>query len=117
MKSLPFGSDDLVTGKRNERAKQVEEADQIYTWLIRQRGLVRDLIHAAAARVTDPAEASKVRLDLYLIVRHLAAAAASGSPNAIWQNYKHHFVSDRNRAEFFTKLRRLARREASKWCL
>jgi hypothetical protein len=56
MKFLSPGSDDLVASKTDERAKRVEQADQMYTCLISQRGLMRDLIHAAAARITDPRE-------------------------------------------------------------
>lgn len=101
-------------GERSQtRLEQIKEADAIYESLILQRGLVGDLIQASGKRVTDPAEAADVRLDLYMIVRDLTAATGRGSPKAIWEAYKHHFVGDRNRELFFSRLRRLTRRVAS----
>src|SRR5438874_2643772 len=115
MNPLPFVTDETVASKRNglRRAQQVNEADEIYTSLVLQRGLLRDLIHTSATGISDPAEAADVRLDLYTIVRDLAAAGGPGNPEPIWQNYKHHFVGDRNRHEFFKQLRHLTRRVTS----
>ena len=114
MNSRPRPSD-IAARKRDERrrAQQISEADEIYTSLIVQRGFVRDLIHASAKRIGDPVEAADVRLILYMIVRDLVVATGRKSPKARWEAYKHHFISNRNREEFFTKLRRLTRRVAS----
>jgi hypothetical protein len=73
---LPTRPNDQIVARKRDRARraqQVNEADEIYTSLILQRGLVGDLIHASAKRISDPAEAADVRLDLYMIVRDLAA--------------------------------------------
>src|SRR5436853_597143 len=82
MNPLPFVTDETVASKRNglRRAQQVNEADEIYTSLVLQRGLLRDLIHTSATGISDPAEAADVRLDLYMIVRDLAAAGGPGNP-------------------------------------
>jgi hypothetical protein len=113
--SIPVLGDKTMARKQKQRsrAQQVKEADEIYTSLVLQRTLVRDLIHDSAKDISDPSEAADVHLDLYRIVRNLAVAVGPGSPEAIWQNYKHHFVSDRKRDEFFTKLRQQARRVGS----
>lgn len=100
-------------GNARHRALQTEEADEIFTSLVLQRGFVRDLIQASATRISDAAEAANVSLDLYMIVRGLAAAAGPGSPAPIWQNYKAHFIGDQNRNNFFAKLRRRTRIIAS----
>ena len=114
MNSFPRPSDN-VARKRDERrrAQQSNEAEEIYTWLVVQRGRVRDLVHASVKHIGDPEEAADVRLDLYVIARCLTAAAGPESTDAIWRNYKQHFVSNRNRHEFFIKLRRLTRRIGS----
>jgi hypothetical protein len=95
------------------RLEQVEEAEKIYEWLIFQRQLAGDLIRNCTKTIINKDEAADARLDLYMIVRHLAAAAAPGSRNAIWQTYEHHFDGDRNRETFFGKLRSLTRHVAS----
>ena len=101
-------------GKRKRtRRKQIREAERIYEWLILQRGLAGDLIRRCTRTVIDKEEAANARLDLYMIVRKLAEAAAPGSVNAVWQTYQHHFVGDRNRETFFEKLRTLTRHAAS----
>jgi len=79
--------------RKQTRLEQINEADEIYASLVDQRGLVADLIYASAKRIRDPAEAAHVRLDLYMIVRHLAAATGRRSTKAIWERYKHHFIS------------------------
>jgi hypothetical protein len=99
-------------GKRQSRREQVEEADEIFEWLILQRGLAGDLIDAGVKLVSHNRERTDVRFDLYIIVRTLAAAAP-GNWNAVWKSYQHHFIGDRNRQAFFTKLRSLTRRIAS----
>ena len=101
-------------GKRRQtRIEQVQEAEKIYEWLIFQRELAGDLIRNCTKTIVDKEEAADARLDLYMIVWHLAAAAAPGSVNAIWQTYQHHFVGDQNRQTFFDKLRILTRHIAS----
>jgi hypothetical protein len=115
MKSLPCPNGEIVGRKRHDlrREQQVKEADEIYASLIFQRALVGDLIHASAKRISDPAEAADVRFELHMIVRHLAAATGHGSPKAVWEGYRHHFESDRNRELFLSRLRQLTRRVAS----
>jgi hypothetical protein len=100
--------------KRQARREQIREAERIYEWLIFQRELAGDLIRKCAKTVIDKEEAANARLDLYMIVRDLAAAAAPGSRNAIWQTYQHHFVGDRNRRTFFEKLTTLTKHTASR---
>jgi len=101
-------------GKRRQtRPEQIQEAEKIYEWLIFQRELAGDLIRNCTKTLVDKEEAADARLNLYMIVRHLAAAAAPGSRSAIWQTYQHHFVGDRNREAFFDKLRFLTRHIAS----
>jgi hypothetical protein len=99
--------------KRQSRPEQVEEADEIFEWLVFQRALAGDLIHAGAKTISDAIEASDVRWDLYVIVRNLAAVTGHESPKAVWQNYQHHFISAQKREQFFGKLRLQARRVAS----
>jgi hypothetical protein len=99
--------------KRQTRREQVQEAEKIYEWLILQRELAGDLIRNCTKTIIDKEEAADARLDLYIIALDLAAAAAPGSRNAIWQTYQHHFVGDRNRETFFVKLRSLTRHIAS----
>ena len=48
-----------------------------------------------------------------MIAKALAAATKPGSRSAVWQDYQHHFVGDRNRKRFFAELRSLTRRVAS----
>ena len=101
-------------GKRRQtRLEQVQEAEKIYEWLIFQRELAGDLIRNCTKTIVDKEEAADARLDLYMIVSHLAGAAAPGSVNAVWQTYQHHFVGDQNRQTFFDKLRILTRHIAS----
>jgi hypothetical protein len=115
MNSLPFGSDEVMANKGNgrRRAEQIQEADEIFEWLIFQRALAGDLIHAGAKTISDAAEASDVRWDLYVIARNLAAVTGHESPKAVWQNYQHHFIGAQKRKQFFGKLRLQARRVAS----
>jgi hypothetical protein len=98
--------------KRQSRPEQVEEADKIYEWLIRQQGLAGDVITASMKLIINEKERADAWFDLSMIVRGLAAAAP-GSWNAVWKGYQHHFIGDRNRQAFFTKLRSLTRRIAS----
>ena len=98
--------------KRQSRPEQVEEADKIYEWLILQRGLAGDLIGASVKLIKDEKEVADAGFDLYMIVRGLAAAAPQDW-NAIWKSYQGHFIGDRNRQAFFTKLGSLTRRIAS----
>src|SRR5262249_48688503 len=98
--------------KRQSWPEQVEEADKIYEWLILQRGLAGDLINPIVKLISNEKEVANARFDLDMIVRTLGAAAP-GSWNAVWKSYQHHFISDRNRQAFFTKLRSLTRRIAS----
>jgi hypothetical protein len=98
--------------KRQYRPEQVEEAERIYEWLILQRGLAGDLIDASVKLLSNNREVANARFDLYMIVRTLAAAAP-GNWNAVWKTYQRHFIGDRNRQAFFTKLRSLTRGIAS----
>jgi hypothetical protein len=63
--------------------------------------------------IEDPDERADARVDLQQIADTLATAIKSGSKNAVWQDYQHHFVGDRNRKRFFAELRNLTRRIAS----
>ena len=99
--------------KRQTRREQGQEAEKIFSWLVFQRQLAGDLIRTSAKIVDDKGEAANTRLDLHLIAKALAAAAKPGSRNAVWQDYQHHFVGDRNRKKFFAELRSLTRRVAS----
>jgi hypothetical protein len=99
-------------GKRHSSPEQVQGADKIYEWLIRQRGLAGDVITASMKLISNEKERADAWFDLSMIVRDLAAAAP-GSWNAVWKNYQHHFIGDRNRQAFFTKLSSLTRRIAS----
>lgn len=98
--------------KRRRRAKQIDEAEKIHRWLVFQRGLAGELIRGSVKLIDDKEEAANARLDLYMIVRDLAAAAP-GSWNAIWKDYQRHFIGDENRQLFFRKLQRITRRVAS----
>src|SRR5215467_888508 len=99
--------------KRQSRPEQVKEAEKIYEWLIFQRELAGDLIRNCTKRIVDGEEAGDTRLDLQMIAEELAAATEPGSRNAVWQNYKNHFIGDRNRKRFFAELRGLTRHIAS----
>src|SRR5438093_480939 len=103
MNSLPRPNDEIKTRKRHarRRAKQRNEAKRIYRWVVLQRGLAGDLIRASAKLISNREEAANARMDLYMISRHLAAAAAPGGCNAIWKNYQSHFIGDQNRQLFF----------------
>jgi hypothetical protein len=101
--------------RKQTRLEQINEADEIYESLILQQGLVGDLIHASAKRISDEAETADVHLDLYMIVRHLTAATGHRTTKAIWERYKRHFESDENRELFFSRLRKLTRRVAAAW--
>jgi hypothetical protein len=100
---------------RQTRRDQVQEAEKIYEWLIFQRELAGDLIRKSAKIVEDKEEATDTRLDLEMIADVLATASKPGSKNALWQEYKRHFVSDRNREKFFGELRSLTRLIGSRW--
>jgi hypothetical protein len=99
--------------KRQTRREQVQEAEKIFSWLVFQRQLAGDLIRTSAKIVHDKEEAANTRVDLHMIAKALAAATKPGSRNAVWQDYQHHFVGDRNRKRFFAELRSLTRRVAS----
>ena len=99
--------------KRQTRREQVQEAEKIYEWLIFRRELAGDLIRTSVKIVDDMEEAADARLDLQMIANALAGATKPGSRNAVWQDYQHHFVGDRNRKRFFAELQRLIRRIAS----
>jgi hypothetical protein len=104
-----------VGKRRQTRRDQVQEAEKIYEWLIFQRELAGDLIRSSAKIVDDKEEAADTRLDLQMIANALAAAIKRGSKNAVWQDYQHHFVGDRNRKRFFAELRSLTRHITSAW--
>jgi hypothetical protein len=99
--------------KRQTRREQVQEAEKIYEWLIFQRELAGDLIRTSLKIIDDREEAADARLDLQMIADALAGATKPGSRNAVWQDYQHHFVGDRNRKKFFAELESLTRRIAS----
>jgi hypothetical protein len=99
--------------KRQTRREQVQEAEKIYEWLIFQREFAGDLIRTSVKLVDDMEEAADARVDLQMIANALTEATKPGSRNAVWQDYQHHFISDRNRKRFFTELLSLTRRIAS----
>ena len=99
--------------KRQTRREQIQEAEKIYEWLIFQRELAGDLIRTSVKIVDDREEAADARLDLQMIAKALAGATKPGSMNAVWQDYQHHFVGDRNRKRFFAELQSLTRRITS----
>jgi hypothetical protein len=98
--------------KRQSRPEQVEEAEEINLWLFLRRELAGDLINASVEGIDNKGEATLVRLDLDMVVDGLAEAAP-GTWKAIWKMYQHHFIGDRNREAFFTKLHSLCRHIAS----
>jgi hypothetical protein len=63
MNSLPFGSHEVVANKGNgrRRAEQIQEADEIYKWLVFQQGLAVDVIRASAKLVRHKGEAADAR--------------------------------------------------------
>src|SRR5258708_3122604 len=63
--------------------------------------------------IYHPYEPTDPRFDLQQIADTLVSAVKSGSKNAVWQDYQHHFVGDGNRNRFFAELRTLTRRIAS----
>jgi hypothetical protein len=101
------------TNRKQSRPEQIQEAERIYEWLVLQQETGGDLIGAMVRGIEDPDERADVRVDLQQIADTLATAIKSGSKNAVWQHYQHHFVGDRNRNRFFAELRTLTRRIAS----
>ena len=101
----PAGLAKVVIKKRQTRSEQIQEAEAIYQWLIMQRAFGGDLIRASTKVISSQREAADARQDLYMIVRTLAAAAEplQKASKAIWQNYQHHFIGDRNRDMFFVE--------------
>jgi len=103
----------MAENRKQTRAQHVREAEKIFSWLVFQRQLAGDLIRTSAKIVDEKEEAANTRVDLHMIAKGLAAATKPGSRNAVWQDYRHHFVGDRNRKRFFAELRSLTRRIAS----
>jgi len=101
----PAGLAKILIKKRQTRSEQIQEAEAIYQWLIMQRAFGGDLIRASTKVISSQREAADARQDLYMIVRTLAAAAEplQKASKAIWQNYQHHFIGDRNRDMFFVE--------------
>jgi hypothetical protein len=98
--------------RRQTRDEQSKEAQKIYEWLLFQRRLASNLISASVKLISDKEEAANARMDLEMIVRHLARSV-TGKWDATWQSYQKHFIGDQNRQDFFTKLRKLTRLIAS----
>jgi hypothetical protein len=63
------------TGKRHSSPEQVQEADKIYEWLIRQRGLAGDVITTSMKLISNEKERADAWFDLSMIVRGLAGVA------------------------------------------
>jgi hypothetical protein len=103
------------TKRKQARVAQVQEAERIYEWLVLQRETAGELISAMVRPIEDPDERADARVDLQQIADTLAAAIKRGSRNAVWQDYQHHFVGDRNRKRFFAELGSLTRLIASTW--
>jgi hypothetical protein len=98
--------------RRQTRYEQGKEAQKIYEWLLFQRRLASNLISASVKLINDKEEAANARMDLQMIVRQLARSE-TGKWDATWQSYQKHFIGDKNRQDFFTKLRKLTRLIAS----
>jgi hypothetical protein len=115
MNPVSVPSDHITTneGKGRRRAEQIEEAQEIHRWLIFQRKFAGDVIRRSMKLIKDKEEAATARLDLSMIARHLARAAAAETWDAIWKDYQRHFIGDKNRQLFFSKLQRVTRRIAS----
>jgi hypothetical protein len=86
--------------RRQTRHEQIEQAKKIYEWLLFQRRLASNLTIASVKLISDKEEAANSRMDLEMIVRHLARSV-TGKWDAIWQSYQKQFIGDRNRQVFF----------------
>jgi hypothetical protein len=98
--------------RRQTRDEQGKEAQKIYEWLLFQRRLASNLVSASVKPITDKEEAANARMDLEMIVRHLARPAL-GKWNANWKSYQTHFIGNQNRQDFFNKLGKVTRLIAS----
>ena len=100
---------------RQTRTEQREEAQRIFEWLLFNRRLASDVISASVRLISDKEEAANAREDLKVIVWEFTAPDPEEwvAWNPIWKSYQKHFIGDRNRQDFFAKLKRLTRRIAS----
>lgn len=99
---------------RRTRAEHIQEAQEIYAWLIYYYELADNLIRASTKSIKDNNAAADARLDLSRVAWELAAADSSKF-GAIWQGYQRHFIGDRNRANFSRALRLMTGRIGSAW--
>ena len=97
------------------KAKYIQEAEEIYAWLVDRQELAHALIRQSTKGIKHREEGAAARLDLHCLVVRLAAAQSSAKEKATWESYKHHFVGNINRQKFFDDLRKLARRISSAW--
>jgi len=100
--------------KRQSRAEQTDEANALLQSLLTFRHHAGNLTVASAKKIEDKSEAAVAVLDLFAIARCLAGGDTDEIESESMR-YEHHFIGDKNREIFFSKLRLLTRQVASDW--
>src|SRR5947208_6024382 len=95
------------------KAKYVQEAKEIYAWLVDRQELAHALIWQSTKGIKDRDEAGDARLDLHCLAVTLAKAQSSAVEKPNWEIYKNHFVGQGRRQKFFVDLQKLTRRIGS----
>lgn len=97
---------------RQTRAEQIAEANAIFEWLRFDRLLAGDLALKTTKRVKSQEEVVLLLIDLLNIAEALALPDHKQFQQ-MWEHYQHHFLSNRNKASFFRRLREVTRRIAA----